>query len=128
MLKYLLSIVGVFAFCNCVFAGSTYEITSIDGDRVTKYNVQFGGGFLFDQMTAFDPVSQKFVYLKWQHDQPEPQPVGSIWDPATGKKTELYQFPGVAHPLPVIKSIKDIKTCPFTGSKEISAKVIEDYD
>ena len=103
------------------YAGTSYEVISKVDGKTTCYMVTFGGGFQFKQHTAFDPVSNKFVYLQWARKQPDPKPVAKIWDHETGKITELYQFPGVKNPLPIIPSIRAMKVCPVTGSKDFEA-------
>ena len=35
-----------------VQAGTTYRITSTDGNKSMEYEVKFGGGKLFEQLTA----------------------------------------------------------------------------
>ena len=100
--------------------GEIYRITSSDGKNDITYEVKFGGGKKFEQLTAFDPASKKFVYLQWDRDGSKPEPCGSIWDYKTGDTISLYKFPGVAQPLPVIPSIGDLKICPKTGTKILS--------
>jgi hypothetical protein len=104
-----------------VQAGTTYRITSTDGKESMEYNVDFGGGKLFEKYTAFDPKSKKFVYLSWERDEPAPKPAGTIWDHRSGELIRLYKFPKVDQPLPVIPSINDLKVCPFTGDKKFKA-------
>jgi len=104
------------------FAGCGYQITSTHDGKTVRYMVTFGGGQLFDQYTAFDPVSKNFVYLEWPRDQKTPKPVGAIWDDQTGQTLDLYQFPGVKHPLPVRPSIMAMKVCPLTGDKDFKVQ------
>ena len=99
-------------------AGTGYEVTSTDGKKTITYMVNFGGGKLFEQHTAFDPVTQKFVYLNWKRNGEAPQPVCSIWDHQTGRTIPLYKFPNVKNPLPVIPSIEAMKVCPITGDRK----------
>ena len=103
------------------YAGTSYEVISKVDGKTTSYMVIFGGGRRFKQHTAFDPASKKFVYLQWGRGIEDPKPVAKIWDHETGKIIELYQFPGVKNPLPIIPSIKAIKVCPVTGSKDFEA-------
>jgi hypothetical protein len=122
MLRYTLSFVLLVLLANSVFAGTVYEITSNEKGKAVTYEVNFGGGQLFHQHTAFDPVSKKFVYLQWQRDQKAPKPVGAIWEHETGKTLELYEFPGVKHPLPVIPSLEAMKVCPLTGDRNFRSR------
>jgi hypothetical protein len=111
-----------------VTAGTTYRVTSKDGDKEKTYEVNFGGGRRFERYTAFDPVSKKFVYLDWNRGTEGPKPAGEIWDYRTGETIKLYKFPGVDQPLPVIPSMEDMKVCPFTGAKSFKAERFRIYD
>ncbi len=112
------------------FAGDVYTLQAATNEvdpqtgllRTITYDVTFGGGFISDMVTAFDPKSRKFVYLTWKRDEKAPQPIGEIWDPHTGKTLRLFKFPGVEHPLPEIPSISDMKVCPFTGGNFLILK------
>jgi len=57
-----------------------------------------------------------------------PEGAGAIWDHQTGQTIDLYQFPGVKHPLPAIPSIEAMKVCPRTGDRNFKAKPIIAYD
>lgn len=129
MIRFTLFTLFLVFFAAPAFAGDGYEITSQDSDgKVVTYQVNFGGGMMFEQHTAYDPSSKSFVYLTWKRNEDAPKPVCSIWDHATGRTIELYQFPGVDHPLPVIPSIKEMKVCPKTGDKNFDAKLVIAYD
>jgi hypothetical protein len=109
-------------------AGTTYQITSSNGKETRTYEVSFGGGKLFERLTAFDPKSKQFVYLSFRRGSPAPEPVGAIWDHRTGETLPLYRFPGVDQPLPVIPSIDDLRVCPFTGARDLKKTVKVIYD
>ena len=128
MMRYALPFLLLISLTSTSFAGTGYEITSVKGGETVTYMVNFGGGFLFEQHTAYDPVSKKFVYLQWPRDSQAPKPVGTIWDHQTGQTLDLYKFPGVKHPLPVIPSIKAMKVCPLTGDRNFKAKPVIAYD
>ena len=118
----------IFLFAGPVFAGTTYEVTSkLDGKKIT-YKVRFGGGKLFEQYTAYDPASKKFVYFSWKRSETAPKPVCSIWDHQTGRQIDLYSFPNVKHPLPVIPSMQAMKACPKTGDRSFAPKRLIIYD
>lgn len=103
-------------------AGTGYEVTSKDGDRDVTYMVNFGGGKLFEQHTAYDPDSKTFVYLTWpRRGGKPPAPVARIWDHETSRTIELFKFPKAKHPLPVIPGIKAMKVCPKTGDPNFKA-------
>jgi hypothetical protein len=149
MYRYALSLLLLVPIGNSTFAGTGYEITSTDGEETVSYMVKFGGGMMFNQYTAYDPASKKFVYLTWENSRGSntgrvrgssetqgepavppkaPKPVCSIWDHHTGKTTDLYQFAGVKHPLPIIPSLKEMKVCPITGDRKFKAKAVLAFD
>ena len=111
------------------FSGTTYEVTATDGDgNATTYQVSFGGGKLFEQYTAYDPASGKFVYLRHKRGEKAPEPAATIWDHTTGKTIKLYKFPDAEQPLPIIPSIREMTFCPKTGDKDYRSKPIIAYD
>ena len=109
-------------------AGTGYKVTAKQGDKEVTYDVTFGGGKRFEQWTAFDPASKKFVYMQWPRGQAEPKPAATIWDHRTGETVKLYKFPGVESPLPVIPSVEEMKVCPPTGDKKFKAVPTIAYD
>ncbi len=123
MLSLLIALVS-----TPVFAGSMYEVTSKMGDQAISYKIKIGGGKRFGQFTAYDPESKQFVYLSWPRKEKEPKPVCSIWDHETGRNILLYKFPNVENPLPVIPSIEAMKSCPKTGDRDFTSKLILFYD
>jgi len=140
MLRSILLASLLVLLASSAFAATGYEVTSTDGEKTVTYMVNFGRGMMFDQYTAYDPASKKFVYLSWKLAGPgrvagaaaaqeegkmkAPKPVCSIWDHATGRTIDLYQFPGVKHPLPVIPSIEAMKVCPKTGDKNFKYRAV----
>ena len=117
MLNRFMTTVFTLLISSSVLAGTGFEVTSqVDGET-KSYMVVFGGGRLFEQYTAFDPETKEFVYLKWLRAEKPPQPVAKIWDHSTGEVIQLFKFPEAKNPLPVIPSIKAMKVCPMTGSK-----------
>jgi len=121
MFYKIIAILTLMFSTSVSYAGTSYEVISKVEDKTTSYMVIFGGGRRFKQHTAFDPASKKFVYMQWARGKEDPKPVAKIWDHETGKITELYQFPGVKNPLPIIPSIQDMKVCPVTGSTDFEA-------
>lgn len=135
MLRYVCPLVLFVVMTNSLWAGTGYEVTAKEGDKTVTYSVKFGGGRMFDQYTAFDPATKKFVYLTWKSrpiggGEPEaaPKPVAAIWNHETGKTIQLYKFPGVEQPLPVIPSIEAMKFCPLTGDEHFTARPTIAYD
>jgi len=112
-----------FALTLPAFAGTGYraKATGEDGKSVT-YEVNFGGGKLFEQYTAFNPDTGKFVYLRFNRREQAPEPAALIWDHQTGKEIKLYTFEGAEHPLAVIPSIRGMKFCPITGDDDFKAE------
>jgi hypothetical protein len=124
----ILVITCLMLFSAALRAGEGHEVTSTDGKTTKTYMVRFGGGKLNEMATAFDPASQKFVYLHWKRDTPMPKPTGSIWLAATGETIPLFKFPDVETPLPVIATVKDLKVCPFTGDKNLKTELKMFFD
>lgn len=128
MQRLLLVVLFSSFLCTSSSAGEQFEITSFDGEKKITYTVNFGGGMIFEQFTAFDPVSKEFVYLTWQRGDEAPKPVGEVWDHETGKTKKLYRFPNVEHPLTVIPSMESMKVCPVTGDREFTSRRTMLYD
>ncbi len=114
---------SVFIGTSLASAGNIYKVTSQDGEKTITYEVRFGGGRLFDQFTAFDPETKKFVYLQWERKGKAPTPAMKMWDHRTGETILLYRFPDAKSPLPVIPSIDAMKVCPLTNDKSFKAKL-----
>lgn len=60
--------------------------------------IMIGGGKSFEQITGFCVDAMKFVYLRWERDTKEPEPIGTVWDSATGKKIKVYKCPDCSKP------------------------------
>ena len=121
MLMRLMMTIFFLIVSSHVFAGTGYEVTVETDEETKSYMVIFGGGRLFAQHTGFDPETKKFVYLRLSRAEEPPKPVAKIWNHDTGEIIQLFKFPQAKNPLPVIPSIKAMKVCPFTGSKELKA-------
>ena len=119
----LFVLIGLLAGPSLAPAANIYQVTSKDGDKTVTYEVTFGGGKLFDQLTAFDPETKKFVYLQWKRTDEKPIPVMRVWDHHTGETVLLYKFPDAKNPLPSIPSVDAMKVCPLTGDKNFKAKL-----
>lgn len=117
-----LALLAALVACSAASAGTIYKIHAKSGDKDVTYEVRFGGGRINDHMTAFDPKSKKFVYLRWPRKGAAPVPAGEIFDHRTGETVKLYKFPGVESPLPAIPSVADMKVCPVTGDKAFKAE------
>jgi hypothetical protein len=110
------------------WAGDGYEVTAKQGDKEITYQVNFGGGRMFDQYTAFDPESKQFVYLQWNRQEQPPKPAMTIWDHQSGELVPLYKFPDAKHPLPIIPSMEAMKVCPITGDRQFKARLVMAID
>ena len=95
MLRCAISLLLLIVLAEPASAGTGFEVTSMKDGKPVTYMVNFGGGFRFEQHTAYDPVSKKFVYLQWPRDGKPPKPVGEIWVHQTGETLQLYKFPDV---------------------------------
>ena len=56
MLRIATGLALLFFLTGTTSAGTRYEVTSRDGEKSVTYQVEFGGGKLFQKNTAFDPV------------------------------------------------------------------------
>ena len=84
--------------------------------------VTFGGGMFFNQKTCYCRSCKKFVYLQWTRQgaplpggmkvKPKPEPLGEVWDAATGKVMTVYACPHCKGPVLEIKKREDLKFCP----------------
>lgn len=124
----LLAVAALSVWGLPALAGTQYKVVAMNGKEKVEYEVEFGGGKLFERYTAFDPTSKKFVYLNWDRGAAEPKPAATIWDHRTGEVVPLYKFPGVDHPLPVIPSMEEMKVCPLTGDKKFKSERVIAYD
>ena len=90
--------------------------------------VMFGGGMMFNQVTCWCDSCGKFVNISWKTRdlnpdpaaepkvQPKPEPLGKVWDPATGRKIEVYACPVCKKPASVVD--ENMKFCPKCGKPE----------
>jgi len=86
-----------------------------------KTPVTFGGGFFFHQMTAWCNSCDKFVYIRWNRDDPKPEPIGKIWDAATGRHIDVYACTTCKKPVAIVTEREDastLKHCPKCGKPE----------
>ena len=130
-MRQLLTLMSCAILTLPVFSGTEYRVTATDSKgKVVTYEVTFGGGSWVDLFTAYDPVSDQFVYITTPRgqDAPTPEPAATIWDHVTGREIKLYKFPDVEQPLPLIPSMKEMKICPKTGDKEFKSEVIDILD
>ena len=127
-MKPLLACLAFFTTTNLTVGGTGYEVTAQQDGKPVTYMVNFGGGFNFEQYTAYDPVSKKFVYLQWPRNADVPKPVSQVWNHESGQTVKLYQFPDIKHPLPVIPSMEAMKFCPIIGDGKFKAKPVIAYN
>jgi hypothetical protein len=128
MIRSALLVLPLALLAAPAFAGTEYEVTSKQGDKTITYRVSFGGGKLFERYTAYDPASKSFVYLSWPRNENPPEPVFSIWDHQTGRTLQLFKFPDVEHPLPLIPSIEEMKVCPKTEDPDFKSRLDVYFD
>jgi hypothetical protein len=84
--------------------------------------VTFGGGMMFEQITGYCRHCKKFVYLQWTRENlpagvdikavRRPEPLGEVWDSATGKIMTVYACPTCKGPFLPIKNADELKCCP----------------
>lgn len=98
---------GVLLCVTAVLAGHTYLLRCNSSKCAYKPAVRVGGGFQFDQASGFCTKCEKFVFITWKHDAEPPKPIGTVWEPTSGKKCALY-------PCPTCKStLLDISALPL---------------
>ena len=116
-------------------AGMGYTMTCSDCGYSSE--VQIGGGMMFKQITGYCTESKKFVYLRWKRDEKKPEPIGQIWDSATGKKIDLYKCPDCSKPfMPVQVDPNNVERpgfdrCPKCGKQTFQidkSKPVMAYD
>jgi len=93
-------------------AGTTYRITSKDGEKAVEYRVDFGGAKRFERWTAFNFASKTFVYLDFPRGSGPPAPAARIWDHRTGE-TDKFRAASSA--------LEDMKVCPVTGDRAFTS-------
>lgn len=84
-----------------------------------KTTVYFGGGNGYELITGFCVECDNFVYLKTKYVDKQPQPVGTILNPNTGKKIKLFTCPHCGKPFAQIPSEQDLASCPKCGQPKI---------
>lgn len=104
-----------------VYAGSGYRLNCPEEACEYEGMVTFGGGRMFEQKTAYCCACKKFVYLRWSRGgrpgfdgkvKLKPEPLGQVWDSATGRVLTLYACPECQAPAAEIPTRKDLKVCP----------------
>lgn len=108
-------------FSTLVFAGKAYEL--ICKSCGYKAEVEFGGGKQFDQLTGFCVECDDFVYIRWKRDEKKPEPLGWVWNPATGESSPVYECPECGKPFLAISSIHDVKHCPKCRKETLESKL-----
>jgi hypothetical protein len=115
-------IIGLIVVCTTlVFAGKAYEL--ICKSCGYKAEVRFGGGKQFDQLTGFCVQCGDFVYIRWGRNEKKPEPLGRVWNPATGESSPVYACPECGRPFLAISSIHDMKHCPKCDKETLESKL-----
>jgi uncharacterized protein YbaR (Trm112 family) len=86
--------------------------------------VVFGGGMFFDQAVGYCRKCKRFVSVHWTRPgaannmppqmqvTPKPDPLGEVWDSATGHVLTVYACPHCKGPFAEIKKRDDLTHCP----------------
>ena len=127
-MQFIFALMIVVMSTSLTVAGDIYKVTVEQRGKASSFEVSFGEGKLGYRYKAFDPQSKKFVSLTWLRDEPAPKPAGAIWDHQTGRRIKVYRFPDVDVPLPIIRSVHDIKICPYTGGKVTKVEKVGFFD
>ena len=117
-----LTILSAVLLTAVAYAGAAYSFQCLNKDCAFKTDVNFGGGFVIEQMTGYCVDCKEFVYLRWARKGKEPvrkglnpdppAPVAHIWNPSTGEILSLYACPKCTKPFLPIKDVKDLTHCP----------------
>jgi len=83
---------------TAVISGHTYLLRCNNPKCGYKPEVRVGGGFQFEQASGFCTKCEKFVFITWKRDAEPPKPIGTVWEPTTGKKCGLYPCPTCKSP------------------------------
>ena len=111
----------IFGCTTMVFAEKADEL--ICKSCGYRAEVEFGGGKQFNQMTGFCVECDDFVYIRWNRDEKKPEPLGQVWNPATGESHPVYACPECGKPFLAIPSIHDVKHCPKCDKETLESKL-----
>lgn len=133
-MKKRMMAVGLAVFlggAGLIQAGDGYPMKCMDKSADGKecgYEamVTFGGGMMFHGLTFYCRKCGHFGQLHWTAVGsplvdpkakviPKPEPLGEIWDAATGRVLTIYACPQCQGPAAEIKSVKDLTHCPKCG-------------
>jgi hypothetical protein len=123
----LLGLVVSLCSATAALAGSMVELTCKNETCDYKGNLDFGGGFTFEQITGYCVHDKEFVYLTWKRGDKAPEPL-KIWNPQTGLFTELYKCPKCTEPFLPIKELKELKYCPKCNQPTLEYHILGAYD
>ena len=130
-------------FCTTLlFGGSGYNARCTDEKCGYEGRINFGGGFTFNQVTGYCAQCKQFVYVSWPNgsqtqtinigEEPPakpipPKPLGTIWDPATGKTGTLYACPKCKGPFLAVNE-GEMKCCPKCNKPTLKMDLLLEYD
>ena len=129
-------ILYVIVLAYSTHAGTSYLIKCNNESCSFKSSLCIGGGFECSQISGFCHQCSEFVFIHFPKRTNERKkvkdkewiPVGTIWDPETGKTFEIYQCPKCKGPFIEIQSINQISSCPQCNSTNIFKKATGHYD
>lgn len=146
-MRRCLLVVAVVVTALC--AGEGYQLTCSKPDCRNDGHIMFGGGFTFNQITLFCAECRDWRYLRWGNGvrlvapdpprpdapkadppvkPPAPTPLGSIWDPETGKTKRLYTCPKCTKPALEVADPDQIKHCPKCNAPDAKMQLLLAYD
>ncbi len=115
------------AFLRCAAAGLllTLGLSLQAGRQVEVYckekgcgfrtPVALGGGFQFCQAVGWCAACKDLVGVNWPRSGARPdktRPLGTAWNPATGKSAEVYRCPKCAGLFLALQEAEELKVCP----------------
>ena len=120
--QYILSIV-ILLIVGVALAGAAYEVVCANKGCGFKETVRFGGSKRFDMITGYCAACEEFVYITWDRREQAPEPMGQVWDSASGKTLSVYACPNCDESFLSIPSILDLKHCPQCGQAALEHKL-----
>lgn len=122
-----------------LFGGSGYNARCTDAKCGYEGRVNFGGGFFFNQLTGYCTKCEQFVYLRWPNghapvkdgEEPPkvtpPAPLGTVWNPTTGKTGTVYPCPKCTSPF-LAMTEPELKCCPKCRKPTLELQIMLAYD
>ena len=107
--------------------GARYFINCMNDECGFRTFFSLGGGERFFEISGFCVECDDFVYLIWDHDEPQPEPSSEIWDPKSGKRF-VFNCPHCDKIFLPIYNQLDLKLCPKCDQISLDVDLESEYD